>query len=388
MDIFIPDFSGIEVIEPRILFVDDTDNRIYKDNNIVETRAHLSNYDNDYCNYIIECLNMILSVNTGVVIYRVEVCNRPNNEKEIVIYSDKRLNTKYLENKTKNGTSNLAKFELINPSDNVLDTIDKNLNEPQYCPEGAISVNELYQILNMYILMLDENISNIKNRLIDKISNFKNKSYEIDELKFDFFTKKLQIRLSYNAGNVYLRPMSEILFFQLYNDNVIVPVDRQDSEIIELYKLIEPELNSCFNYFLKNELLFSKSNKINSIPTINSDYVIKIDSKNAISHFVNGEDMLTIKHNNKEVSEYEYEYQNVDLFEMILLKGNLNDLYNNTFVMIDDCPIFLQDAINNHIDGKKEQNSLNSEELLNINHENKGSKFRQKVKLLFNKKHN
>lgn len=208
MDILIPDFPGIKVMQPKILFFDDND--INKVNNldidcninindvtepvddIVRTRVSLSHYfDDDYLSSIIECLKFILSVNTDIVVYKVEVYNH-SDDKEIVIYSDKKLNTKYLENKIKNGTSNLVKYKLINPSDNILDTINKNLSEPQYCPEGAISVSKIYNVLNLHVINLNKTIEKLKADLDKKISSFISENLSVEEVKFDFFQKKIR----------------------------------------------------------------------------------------------------------------------------------------------------------------------------------------------------
>lgn len=402
MDILIPNFPGIKVIQPRILFfdenyttkVDDLDNNLNINiNNVTEpvvddmvkTRVRLSNYfDDDYSSPIIECLKFILSVNTDIIVYEVKVYNHYDN-KEIVIYSDEKLNTKYLENKVKNRTSNLAKYELIDSSDNILDTIDKNLNEPQYCPKGAISVSKLYNVLNHHVINLNETIENLKNDLEEKISSFISENSHLEKVLFNFSQKELEILIDKSNGYYcnYLR-----LKFKVYNDNIIVPVDKQDSNTIELYKLIAPELYSLFNCYIENELLLNETRyNTNSIPTINSDCWIELKSKNIVSHFASDKNGLIIKHNNMDISEYEYTFEDIKLLEMILLKGNLDNLYDNIFVMIDDCPAFLQKIINDCKNNQLKQDIPNSEDL-SINSENNSTKFKQKVKSLFNKRHN
>lgn len=385
-------------MQPRILFFDENDTTKVNDldnnlniniNNVTEpvvddtirTRVSLSNYfDDDYLSAIIECLKLILSVNTDIVVYKVEVYNHSYN-KEIVIYSDKKLNTKYLENKTKNSTSNLAKYELINPSDNILDTIDKNLNESQYCPEGAISVSKLYNVFNLHVINLNKTIEELKDDLDKKISSFIGENLSVEEVKFDFFQKKLEI--SINRGYYCYRRLE----FKLYNDNIIGPVANHDSNTIELYKLIASELYSLFNCYIENELLLNETRyNTNSIPTINSYCWIELKSKSIVSHFASDKNELIIKHNNMDISEYEYTFEDIKLLEMILLKGNLDNLYDNIFVMIDDCPAFLQKIIK---DCKKDQIEQNNPlGKLSINSENNSTKFKQKVKSLFTKRHN
>lgn len=399
-DILIPDFPGIKVMQPRILFLDNlsTIDEPNVNNSLAEqsekmfkTVITLTGYNNEnLLDSIIECLNMILSVNTGIIVYKVVYI-----DKEIIIYSNEKLNTKYLENKTKIGTLDHTKYEIINSQDNILDTITENLTEPQYCPEGAISVAELYRIFNLYVIKLNKNIKKIKDNLEQKITRFKNYGINIDGVYFDFSEKKLEILISRYDSILFSTPpgrRSEKLAFQLYNDGIIVPVNQKDSTGIELYKSISSELYSYFNYYIENEpLLNNEKFGIEPIPTINSDYLIKFDDKHIISCFGSVENMLAIEHNNQKISQYEYEYRNIQLLEKILLKGNLDNLYNNTFVMISDCPDFLQDIIiykHNHKNVQTELVSQDSSELSTDNSENNGSKFKQKIKSIFTKKTN
>lgn len=196
-----------------------------------------------------------------------------------------------------------------------------------------------------------------------------------------FFRKKLEI--SINRGYYCYRRLE----FKLYNDNIIGPVDNQDSNTIELYKLIAPELYSLFNCYIENELLLNETRyNTNSIPTINSYCWIELKSKSIVSHFASDKNELIIKHNNMDISEYEYTFEDIKLLEMILLKGNLDNLYDNIFVMIDDCPAFLQKIIKDCKKNQIEQNNPLGK--LSINSENNSARFKQKVKSLFTKRHN
>lgn len=391
----IPNFPGITIMEPRIIFIDEENEEQsinYVEDSMIENKIFVipNNYGVVDETQIIACLNDILSVNNNhVTIEKVEWISK---EDKIIIYSDKKLNTKYYINKLKikNKDRVFHENDINRMQGNVLDSINKTLNEEQYCPKDAVSVSTLLKAHSMYMQKIEQQEEMVQEKLKNKIYEFYSqlRGNPIGiKLDFYFGCSELEIEI-YEKGSIF-DSYSEGIVFKLFAENHILPKNKNTSQVIYLYNKISKELYEFFDFYIKNEEFLS-NNLSSMIATINSDYIININNENIESDFSQAKKtLLNVKHQSVNISEYEYSYEDINLLEILLLKDNLDKLYDKTFVKISDCPIFLQDILREIKTEKLEDlGSKTVESYFNeVNNQDNGQvNFKQKVKTLFKRK--
>lgn len=356
----IPVFPGIKVNNPNIICLDSKDEYLVKkdkelDSNInyveddmFKTRV----YNLQKADDVINCLKDILSVNRGVIIDKVTY-SEENSVPKLTIYSNKELNTKYYENKFKiaQQSSRVGTYNTIKPDINtILEGINSILNEKQDYIENTVSVAELFEAFSLHIKIFTETEQSVikdMNDIIYNMYDFDTSKIREHSIEFDFQHKKLSFDIYHYNGFVGSGNIKQIEF-QLADSEQIIPIKPQSQEGLELYYNLKNQLSDFFKLYLENEALLNMETEI-KVPTINSDYVISLNNKNicTIFYLEKSNKLLNIVHSVKNINEFTFTYNDMSLLKRVLLDKNLEKLYNNTFVKIEDCPLFLQEKLYN-----------------------------------------
>ncbi len=350
--ITIPNYQGITIKEPKIIFCEEEK---HANSNDEQDEIISIKIDDDYIldvDSIEKYLHDILSVNSDITIYKIIFLNHCYYSK-LIIHSDKPLNVSYLNNKIKTCDSpeyNNLKI-IIDNEQTIINNINNVLQNKQQCPEGAVPVSKLLEVFNNRMRIIGTLESGVEEELIKKVKNtlvysknFKNKDVIVS---FEKNTKTLRIKIGdyWRGGEFY---------FKYDIDGIIVPKDHLNSDGINFFKEIKTEIAKYFKFNIENNSLLHSALSCH-IPVMNADYIINLTSSSIKSVFsINKKpsysdwstnNLLLINYDAKELEKYHYDSSCNNIVQLLLLNDKLNDLYDNTFIKIEDCPEILREDL-------------------------------------------
>lgn len=379
----IPSYPNVKVNNPNIMYMDseemNTDDNINindENDKFIKTDISMISYwSMEATNqFIDDLLNNLLSVNGYVTIDKIIYVNE-NGRKYLSIYSDKELNTKYHENVYK---IKAVASGCIEPDVNdILNNADKVINEKAYRPENSVNVLDLMAIYSKYTQSFnDENESTveaIKNK-VESLESY-NSPHVVGNIHFYYDSRELDFTI-YEANLINVGEFK----FKVQEDGKVVPINFHNQKGIQVYQHLKEELYNYVKFHLDNKSLLDAKNTI-TIPTINSDCIIDLSFDEINISFSTGygisKKLFSITYETKDPKKFVYDYKEISLLEHILLDNNIENIFANTFVKIEDCPTFIQQQLYDNINNCKE-----NVEVSQVEEKITG---KQKLKSLFNK---
>lgn len=379
----IPSYPNVKVNNPNIMYMDPEemntgDNINISDENdkfIKTDISMISCWDISKINeFINDLLNNLLSVNGYLTIDKI-IYTSENGRKYLSIYSDKELNTKYHENvyKIKDVASGCIKSDV----NDILKNVDKVINEKVYCPENSVNVLDLMAIYSKYMQSFDatneSTVEAIKNK-VESLESY-NSPHVVGNIHFRYDSCELDFTI-YEANLINVGEFK----FKVHEDGKVVPINFHNQKGIQVYQHLKEELYNYVKFHLDNKPLLDSKNNI-TIPTINSDCIIDLSfDKMNITYSLEStmqKNLFSITYETKDPKKFVYDYKEISLLEHILLDNNIENIFANTFVKIEDCPTFIQQQLYDNINNCKE-----NVEVSQVEEKITG---KQKLKSLFNK---
>ncbi len=340
-------YPGITIEIPKIIYKENEydDELNINQTNYDEVKTELNNRSDNF-NFIDNIkmyLDDIFSVTKDVVIHKIEFLNIDDTNYKLIIYSDKHLNTLYLNNKIKLNNYDY-RIQLITENEqNVFDTTESVLQNQQNNFNGTISVSRLFHSYINQVNNIDSLINLSKERLIKKIKNttFYNKEYKNRDVYIEFFGSCSEINIKFN---------SYTLTFKSDSNGNIIPTREFNSDNINFYKEIKNELTSLFKLYSDNDK--NKNGLCLQIPVINADFVVVLNGAQLIVRFLinsdsydNNNKFLEISYSVDNPTKFSYSFTNNKLFQLLLIDDELEKLYEKALVKIEDCPEFLKEKL-------------------------------------------
>ncbi len=391
-ELVIPNFPGIEIIDHKVLFYDSNDinnedlniNQLDKQENNyeVKTSFKFKKIPNKFNNkFLASCLNDILSVNTDVIIYKVEfldgyILDGQDYPNELIIYSNKKLNTKYFENKKSKSLDGCSCTE-----NNIIEDTQELLSANQVQLENTVSVSTFFEIFSKHVQNIANNKKEIESILIKTIKNILEESLEAR----NYYSPSINFYPDNNKVEIYLPKKGiggKTFEYSIDDDNNIKPTNNFNSEGIAIFKEIRNVLASYFKFCIDNKLLLSASSLSHTISLTNAYYQICLENNKMILRFMSdNETILSIFYDTEDIKKYQYQFESYPLVELVLVENNLQTLLENTFVKIEDCPDFIKEEL------IKANNITNSTyKSFDSNLVETGESFKQKIKSLFTRR--
>lgn len=391
-ELVIPSFPGIEIIDPKVLFYDSND-IFNEDLNVNQPDKQENNYevktsfkfkeipDKFNNKFLTSCLNDILSVNTDVIIYKVEFLDGYTlgdceYQDELIIYSNKKLNTKYFENKKSKSLDGWSCTE-----NKIIEDTQEILSCNQTWLENTVPVSLLFEIFSKYVQNINKDKQEIESILIKIVRNILEQMGE----SYNYYSPSLTFYPTNNTVEVYLPKKGiggKTFEYSIDDDNNIKPTNNFNSEGIAIFKEIRNVLASYFKFCIDNKLLLSASSLSHTISLTNAYYQICLENNKMILRFMSdNETILSIFYDTEDIKKYQYQFESYPLVELVLVENNLQTLLENTFVKIEDCPDFIKEEL------IKANNITNSTyKSFDSNLVETGESFKQKIKSLFTRR--
>lgn len=340
-------YPGITFEIPKIIYKENEydDELNINQTNYDDVKTELNNHSDNF-NFIDNIkmyLDDIFSVTKDVVIHKIEFLNIDDTNYKLIIYSDKELNTMYLNNKIKLDNYDYHIQLITENEQNVFDTTESVLQKQQNIFNDTVSVSKLLHSYINQINNIDSLINLSKERLIKKIKNttFYNKEFKNRDVYIGFFGSSNEINISFN---------SYTLAFKSDDNGNIIPTSKFNSDNINFYKEIKNELTSLFKLYSDNDK--NKNGLCIQIPVINADFVVVLNGAQLIVRFLinadsydNNNKFLEISYVADNPTKFVYSFTNNKLFQLLLIDDGLKKLYDNAFVKIEDCPEFLKEKL-------------------------------------------
>lgn len=402
--ITIPVYPNINLKTDKITFKDytkkDEPNDDNTQDNIKTTQIIIPNHNN--INKFIDSLNNylddIFSVSKDATIYKIELTytkleHSYKDYYKLVIYSNKDLNTTYLNNKIMSGNSSyqIIKLNAQNESD-IVNNFTQLLQNEQTCPDGCVSVSRLLYEHSNYRKIINEVKNNLSYKLEQKIlktnfykQKYPNKNYTV---QIDFYNDNtMYIRLGrYNDDKIELKYTS---------DNIIIPINKLDSSTLYFLREIKEQVAEYFIFSIENSVGTDYFGYQYTIPIVNADYVIELEkqkitnnfykSNGAFNYYDDKKLLLSIETAKNDLNKFKYSADNNELTQLLLLNYDLTSLYDKSFVKIDDCPKFLRNQLSRELTNLDKRKNELSNNVISL-FKDSDSKSTKKIKsLIINK---